>query len=195
MSRTYVSYPLRINVSVADELARKVLIAHNYREIQYGTEIVWKMGTGLATAMHYIKVEYKNGNELCLSGWVQIGLGSVGGKERDLTGTMGIIPKRSVSNTMKKIGEVVEAAAVGGYIDPGILSVVVPSHQPPQNTPSYTPPPQAAPAAAPQQNANPEMRYVFCQACGVKLRLPVSARALRVTCPQCKASFIVEGVK
>ena len=38
-----------------------------------------------------------------ISGWVQIGVGSVGGKERDLKGFVGAIPKKSVLNTIEKI--------------------------------------------------------------------------------------------
>lgn len=54
------------------------------------------------TAMHYIKFEFSD-NVLCVSGWVQIGVGSIGGKERDLTGFMAVIPKKSVAKTIAKI--------------------------------------------------------------------------------------------
>ena len=49
------------------------------------------------------------GREVHLSGWVQIGVGSVGGKERDLSGIVGSMPKKSVKNTIEKI-----RAAVAG---------------------------------------------------------------------------------
>ena len=48
---------------------RGVLVADKYKEIDYNGETVWKMGTGLATAMHFIKTEYV-GQTLRLYGWV-----------------------------------------------------------------------------------------------------------------------------
>ena len=47
------------------------------------------------------------GQTLRLYGWVQIGVGSAGGKERDLTGVVGAIPKKSVKKTMEKIRAVI----------------------------------------------------------------------------------------
>ena len=82
------------------------MVADKYKEIDYNGETVWKMGTGLATAMHFIKTEYA-GQTLRLYGWVQIGVGSAGGKERDLTGVVGAIPKKSVKKTMEKIRAVI----------------------------------------------------------------------------------------
>ena len=38
-----------------------------------------------------------------VSGWVQIGIGSVGGKERDLEGITASIPKKSVKKTIEKL--------------------------------------------------------------------------------------------
>ena len=54
----------------------------------------------------FIKTEYA-GQTLRLYGWVQIGVGSAGGKERDLTGVVGAIPKKSVKKTMEKIRAVI----------------------------------------------------------------------------------------
>ena len=82
------------------------MVADKYKEIDYNGETVWKMGTGLATAMHFIKTEYAS-QTLRLYGWVQIGVGSAGGKERDLTGVVGAIPKKSVKKTMEKIRAVI----------------------------------------------------------------------------------------
>ena len=62
-------------------LVRGILTPDGYHEIDYNNEVVWKKGTGAMTAMHYIKLEYY-ANVLRVSGWVQVGLGSVGGKER-----------------------------------------------------------------------------------------------------------------
>lgn len=57
-------------------------------------ELAWR------SAMHFIKVEYKTG-AIVLSGWIQIGVGSVGGKEQELKGFVGMAPKKSVLKTMK----------------------------------------------------------------------------------------------
>ena len=112
MARTYVDIPFTQDPRWVDDAVRKILIADDYREISYNLETVWKKGTGLMTAIHYIKVEYQ-GNALRLSGWVQIGVGSVGGKERDLTGFVGFIPKKSVLGTMNRIKAAL--APAGGF--------------------------------------------------------------------------------
>ena len=114
MARTFLDIPFSGDPQTVDAVVRQTLTIDNYREIPYGAEIVWKMGTGLMTAMHYIKVEYPAANTLRLAGWVQIGLGSVGGKERDLTGFTGIIPKKSVQATMEKIRAAVWSMENGG---------------------------------------------------------------------------------
>ena len=102
MARTMMEIPFAGERRTVETAVRGVLVADKYKEIDYNGETVWKMGTGLATAMHFIKTEYA-GQTLRLYGWVQIGVGSAGGKERDLTGVVGAIPKKSVKKTMEKI--------------------------------------------------------------------------------------------
>ena len=99
MARTMMEIPFAGDQQTVETAVRGVLI-------DYNGETVWKMGTGLATAMHFIKTEYA-GQTLRLYGWVQIGVGSAGGKERDLTGVVGAIPKKSVKKTMEKIRAVI----------------------------------------------------------------------------------------
>ena len=98
--------PFAGDQQTVETAVRGDLVADKYKEIDYNGETVWKMGTGLATAMHFIKTEYA-GQTLRLYGWVQIGVGSAGGKERDLTGVVGAIPKKSVKKTMEKIRAVI----------------------------------------------------------------------------------------
>lgn len=117
MARTFMDISFSGDQQSVDDAVRQTLTAANYREIPYGAEIVWKMGTGLMTAMHYIKVEYPAANTLRLAGWVQIGVGSVGGKERDLTGFTGIIPKKSVKATMEKVRAAVWSMENGSQQD------------------------------------------------------------------------------
>lgn len=102
MSRTVKIIECRRDPIIINEQIRNVLANDGYREINYNNEVVWKMGTGLMTAMHYIKFEFSD-NVLCISGWVQVGVGSIGGKEHDLSGFVASIPKKSVAKTMAKI--------------------------------------------------------------------------------------------
>ena len=106
MARTMMEIPFAGDQQTVETAVRGVLVADKYKEIDYNGETVWKMGTGLATAMHFIKTEYA-GQTLRLYGWVQIGVGSAGGKERDLTGVVGASPKKSVKKTMEKIRAVI----------------------------------------------------------------------------------------
>ena len=106
MARTMMEIPFAGERQSVEAAVRGALAADKYKEIDYNGETVWKMGTGLATAMHFIKTEYA-GQTLRLYGWVQIGVGSAGGKERDLTGVVGAIPKKSVKKTMEKIRAVI----------------------------------------------------------------------------------------
>lgn len=123
MSRTMMDISISGYTDDLDSRIRQVLIAEHYKEIDYYREVVWKKGTGMMTAMHYIKVEYPDYQTVRLSGWVQIGIGSVGGKERDLSGITGIIPKKSVQNTMNAVQSAIlqfdrENPAQYGYVDP-----------------------------------------------------------------------------
>lgn len=107
MSRTVMKIPYEGDKDKIDESIREILINDDYREIDYNREVVWKKGTGLATAMHFIKVEYKTG-AIVLSGWIQIGVGSVCGKEQELKGFVGMAPKKSVLKTMKKLQDIIQ---------------------------------------------------------------------------------------
>ena len=106
MARTTVRLPFHQPQPLLDQQVREVLIGDDYREIDYNREVVWKKGTGLMTAMHYIKIVYQE-NTLIISGWVQMGVGSVGGKEHALEGFVASIPKKSVLKTIDKLKAVV----------------------------------------------------------------------------------------
>lgn len=102
MARTVVNIQLNTDSENADKIIRQILLADDYREIEYHGEVVWKKGTGLMTAMHYIKIEYTN-DAVVVSGWVQMGVGSIGGKEHALKGFVAIVPKKSVKKTISKL--------------------------------------------------------------------------------------------
>ena len=69
MARTMMEIPFAGGQQTVETAVRGVLVADKYKEIDYNGETVWKMGTGLATAMHFIKTEYA-GQTLRLYGWV-----------------------------------------------------------------------------------------------------------------------------
>lgn len=110
MSRTMMSTPFNGDVSVAQSIAEQVLREDGYKLISYYNEMVWKKGTGTMTAMHYIRVDYEPGM-VNLQGWIQVGMGSVGGDEHDLSGSfVGVVPKRSTLKTMNRIIESLQHA-------------------------------------------------------------------------------------
>ena len=65
-------------------------------------EHVWKNGIGLLTAMKFVKTEYSS-DKIQLSAWIQTGVGNIGGKEMDLTGVVGAIPKRQLMKIIEEI--------------------------------------------------------------------------------------------
>lgn len=65
-------------------------------------EKVWKKGTGIMTAMQFVKIEFSQ-NEFVMAAWVQAGIGSVGGREMDLTGFVAAIPKKQLMKVLEEI--------------------------------------------------------------------------------------------
>ena len=59
MARTTITIPFTQEQTTADQTARRILAIDGYHEIDYNGEKVWKKGTGLMTAMHYIKLEFQ----------------------------------------------------------------------------------------------------------------------------------------
>lgn len=102
MARTIVNLPFNGAVDNVYNVVVSILQQNGYNEINYNGETVWKKGTGLLTSMQYIKIEFAE-NILVVSGWVQSGIGSVGGGEMSLEGVVGALPKKSVMKVIKKI--------------------------------------------------------------------------------------------
>lgn len=102
MSRSVFHTPTSLNKQEIFEIAESILKSDGYKQIERNGEIVWKKGTGAMTAMHFIMLDYHN-NELLITGWVQIGLGSAGFKDMELTGFVATIPKKSTFKTIQKI--------------------------------------------------------------------------------------------
>lgn len=103
MPRTILKVPFHCDFSEAERTINLILQDSNFHQTSLRTgENVWKKGTGLMTAMQFVKVEYGD-DEAILSAWVQSGIGSFGGKEMDLTGFVAGIPKKSLIKTLEKI--------------------------------------------------------------------------------------------
>ncbi len=97
MSRTTIRISVK-DMETATKKVSAVLSSHNYKNIVENNERVWKCGTGFLTAVKYIKAEFSD-NEVVISGWIR----PVGGKEQDLNGFVGGLPKKQVLNIIKEI--------------------------------------------------------------------------------------------
>ena len=98
----------RVRLAMPKEEAYRTTV-NILRESGYGLkehrgEQVWKYGMGIATSMHYIKVSFPSDQEIQLAGWVQNGVGSVGGKDLDLHGSFVlVVPRKSVKKTLAAV--------------------------------------------------------------------------------------------
>lgn len=103
MARTTINVPFRCNFSEAEKTINSILLNNGFHQTTLNSgENVWKKGTGLMTAMQFVKVEFSSG-EAVLSAWVQAGIGSLGGSEMDLTGIVAAIPKKSLMKVLSQI--------------------------------------------------------------------------------------------
>ncbi len=97
MSRTTIKIPVK-DLENANRKITRILSSHNYNNIVENNEKVWKCGVGFLTAMKYIKVDFSD-NAVEISGWIR----PMGGKEQDLKGFVGGLPKKQVMNVIKEI--------------------------------------------------------------------------------------------
>lgn len=102
MARTTLNIRYTCDYERANKIITGILTANGYKQINYMNESVWKNGTGLMTAMKYIKVDF-NTDSVSLSGWVCTGVGSVSGSEMDLSGFVGALPKKQVMKVLERI--------------------------------------------------------------------------------------------
>ena len=79
-----------------------VLVQNGFKKTNINSEEVWKKGTGLLTAMQFIKIEFSE-NELIVSAWIKVGVGSLTAGEQDLSGVVGAVPKKSLMKVVEKI--------------------------------------------------------------------------------------------
>ena len=103
MSRTLVKIQFNCSFEEANKKVENILFLRGFQQTTLRTgETVWKNGSGLLTAMKFIKVEYAQ-NEIVLSAWTQVGVGKVGGEEMDLTGIVGALPKKQLIKVIEAI--------------------------------------------------------------------------------------------
>ena len=88
-------------------MIQSALISDGFKLTDYKGEQCYKKGSGMATAMQFIKVAI-NQNGFFLEAWLRSGVGNayVGG-EMGLEGVVGAIPKKMLSERVKKIHNLV----------------------------------------------------------------------------------------
>lgn len=80
----------------------QVLEAKGFKQVDYNGEPIWKKGTGMATAMQYVRIRTR-GDSVALSAWVAAGVGSANLKEMPLTGMVAAVPKKSLQKTLDAV--------------------------------------------------------------------------------------------
>ena len=103
MARTNVKITYTTFDGLQDRIA-SLLQSKGYKKINENNEIVWKCGVGFWTAIKYIKIEFAENHTLLISGWIR----PIAGKEQDLNGFIGALPKSQVMNVIKEIQALVK---------------------------------------------------------------------------------------
>ncbi len=100
MSRTRIELESKNNEQLS-QIIDNILRSHGYEYTLYkgSDEKVWNQGIGLVKAPKYIKYYFEN-NKLILEGWI-----GTYGKETDLKGVIGALPKKDVKKVLKEIEE------------------------------------------------------------------------------------------
>lgn len=103
MARTSIKTSYSCSYDEAQRKISSILSQKGFKTTTLKTgENVWKKGTGLITAMQFVKVDFSQ-KEFVMSAWVQAGVGSVGSREMDLTGVFAALPKRQLMKVLEEI--------------------------------------------------------------------------------------------
>ena len=147
-SRTFVQVPISVDPNLLNNALAALLSDKGYSQTVYKEsgvqEVVWKKGTGMASAMKYIKLMYQP-NMLIISGWLCPGMFSLTICEIPLKGGYAFIPKKSCMKIVEKLAQTaltINAQSQQNY-----------APQPQQN---YAPQPQQNYAPQPQQDSAPQ---------------------------------------
>ena len=111
-SRTFVQMPLYTDPNTVNNALSTMLSGEGFSLTHYKAsgidELVWKKGTGLATAMRFIKLEYQP-NMLIISGWVCPGMFGLTIAEISLkSGIVAAVPRKSCMKVVQKVIQVVQ---------------------------------------------------------------------------------------
>ena len=141
-SRTFVQVPISVDPNLLNNALAALLSDKGYSQTVYKEsgvqEVVWKKGTGMASAMKYIKLMYQP-NMLIISGWLCPGMFSLTICEIPLKGGYAFIPKKSCMKIVEKLAQTA-------------LTINAQSQQ------NYAPQPQQDSAPQPQQNDTSDSR-------------------------------------
>lgn len=77
------------------------LVKNGYKYKNENGENIWKCGSGILTAMKYIKIEFSGKQEVKIYGWIR----PIAASEQNLDGIVAAIPKKQVLKVIKKIGD------------------------------------------------------------------------------------------
>ncbi len=103
-SRTYVQVPVVADPNTLNTALSPLLSKEGYSLTSYTgagvNEIVWKKGTGMASAMKYIKLEFRP-NMLIISAWICPGMFSLTICELPLDGFYAAVPKKACMSTVQ----------------------------------------------------------------------------------------------
>ena len=103
MARTSMTIPYSCSLEEAQEKISSILAKKKFKMATIETgENVWKKGTGMMTAMQFVKVDFWQ-DECVLLAWVQVGFGIIVGGEMDLTGVVGALPKKQLMKVLEEI--------------------------------------------------------------------------------------------
>ena len=108
MARTCKRFALAADMSAATGPIEQFLTSEGFSQKGYKGEQIWKKGTGLGTAMQFLKIEYAPG-EVVVYGWIQMGVGDIGGQEHELKGIVAFIPKKNLLSRIDKIEAIVKS--------------------------------------------------------------------------------------
>ena len=161
--RTFVQMPLYADPNAVNNALSAMLSGEGFSLTHYKEsgrdELVWKKGTGFATAMKFIKLEYQP-NMLIISGWICPGMFTLTICEVSLkSGLYAAIPKKSCMKVVQKAIQVVQ-----GFTPPQNFAPQQPQNFAPQQPQNFAPQlpqnfaPQQPQNAAPQQNDSPEQQ-------------------------------------
>ena len=101
MSRTQIVLDSKNNEQ-SSMIIEEILDSHKFDSVSKNGEDYWQQGIGVSQAPKYIKY-YFDGDKVILEGWI-----SNFGKESDLKGVVGALPKKSCRKVLDEISEAIE---------------------------------------------------------------------------------------